>query len=237
MHWTVADQQQNVVTTDANQNVSTETSREVTLDINGAYKNGKRYRLDQVRTARALDLPMQTITISELNSRHRHLRGLPFQQFENAIPKILIGLAHSHQLPSAIRKGGAVEPTAYETKLGWVIFGPQGSNNTHEDPQRLLHYHEVNNSLRITTSPKTSASDYQLTLSSPMTMLALGRFFTHRQSELALSSRPEYFEAQTKCPFPIVTRWLEDAILQYCEKCHTMKGMVIFIKIKLIATC
>lgn len=109
---------------------TSERSQVVAFEISGVGQNAKRYSMRQVRTTKSLGLPTQTISMNELNSRFHHLRGLPVHQYEDATPRILIGLEHADLgVPSSVRQG-PVGPIAYKTRLGWVVFGSQDHLST-----------------------------------------------------------------------------------------------------------
>ncbi|XP_070497241.1 uncharacterized protein [Chironomus tepperi] len=87
-------------------------------------ERGKKFPLYGVRTVEQLDLAPQTVVASELQERFKHLRGVPLPSFENAQPKLLIGLKNVSFLTSMSCINGADdEPVAIKTKLGWTVFG------------------------------------------------------------------------------------------------------------------
>lgn len=63
-----------------------EPSREVSLGISGVGPNRVRYEMQDVRTVHKLNLPMQTVALSQVDERHRHLCGLPIAEYRNATP-------------------------------------------------------------------------------------------------------------------------------------------------------
>lgn len=108
---------------------SSEPSRVVSVQISGTGANKTRHQMNNVRTKRSLNLPMQSINMCDLDSRYRHLRHLPVDQYTNATPQMLIGLEHADLgAPSTTRMGPVGSPIACKTKLGWVIFGRQGTD-------------------------------------------------------------------------------------------------------------
>ncbi|XP_070500468.1 uncharacterized protein [Chironomus tepperi] len=87
-------------------------------------KRGKKFPLNGVRTVDQLDLASQTVVATELQERFKHLRGVPLPSFENAQPKLLIGLKNVSFLTTMSCNNGADdEPVAIKTKLGWTVFG------------------------------------------------------------------------------------------------------------------
>lgn len=96
----------------------------MSIGIASQLPSGKRYQLDDVRTVSTLNLPLQTIDCQEVISKYPHLRDIPFQEYCNAVPKILIGIDNwklcTH---SEVREGRWKEPVASKTRLGWTIHG------------------------------------------------------------------------------------------------------------------
>lgn len=132
-----------------NDHSRTTQSREVKLKISGA-STGSSFDLNNVCTIDKLNLPMQSFSFSPNDVRHEHLRDLPITNYQQAMPKILIGLDNSHlgaARKTRISKHGG--PIAALTPLGWVIYGRQtdgfGESTT-------LHCCEVNE--RIETIEK-----------------------------------------------------------------------------------
>lgn len=101
-------------------------SKMVSLAITGAARGCARFNLVDVCTVRHLDLPTQSVVLSLSDARHEHLRGLPIATYENATPKILIGLDHCH-LGAATKTiiGPHGGPIAAKTSLGWIVYGRQ----------------------------------------------------------------------------------------------------------------
>lgn len=57
-----------------------------------------------------------------------HLRGLPIDEYTNAVPRILIGGDHySLTVPLEVREGELHDPVATRTRLGWVVSGPMNT--------------------------------------------------------------------------------------------------------------
>ncbi|XP_070499399.1 uncharacterized protein [Chironomus tepperi] len=87
-------------------------------------KRGKKFPLYGVRTVDQLDLASQTVVAAELQERFKYLKGIPLPSYENAQPKLLIGLKNVSFLASMSCINGADdEPVAIKTKLGWTVFG------------------------------------------------------------------------------------------------------------------
>lgn len=111
-------------------------SRRVSLKISGR-ENDRQFQLSDVRTVSKLNLPVQTICKADLALKHTHLRDVPFLDFKNAVPGILIGIDHwKLSMPTEIREASASEPAATKTKLGWVVHGHhnhQNASNIHQN--------------------------------------------------------------------------------------------------------
>ncbi|XP_062714110.1 uncharacterized protein LOC134290901 [Aedes albopictus] len=85
-----------------------ENSKQLRLDISGVDK-GKRLNLDDVRTVKKLALP----------------------GYENALPRLLIGVNNLHlTVPLKVKEGSFNEPVATKTRLGWCIYGGNGSSTS-----------------------------------------------------------------------------------------------------------
>ncbi|XP_062706264.1 uncharacterized protein LOC134287709 [Aedes albopictus] len=102
------------------------TSRQVSLQISGS-SNDTKFVLGDVRTVEGLALPTQTLQYGELARRYPHLEGLPIKDYEQAVPRILIGMDNVHlSVPLRRRERGTREPIAAKTRLGWTVFGCVG---------------------------------------------------------------------------------------------------------------
>ncbi|XP_062703806.1 uncharacterized protein LOC134286238 [Aedes albopictus] len=89
----------------------------------------ERFKLSDARTVAALNLPKQNLQMDEMASRFKHLRDVPMASFQNAEPKVLIGLRNLELLvPIESRVGRPNEPIAVRSVLGWTIYGPSGMN-------------------------------------------------------------------------------------------------------------
>ncbi|XP_062698658.1 uncharacterized protein LOC134284186 [Aedes albopictus] len=106
-------------------------SRQINLEITGA-DGGKRLPLVNVRTVGRLDLPLQTLNYNKLATRFTHLKRLPIRSYENAAPRLLIGLSNLQlAVPLKCREGRVNEPVATKTRLGWTVFGNMTESNMH----------------------------------------------------------------------------------------------------------
>lgn len=104
-------------------------SRRVSVKISGVHANATVYDLHNVRTVTDLALPYQTISSNWLTT-YKHFEGLPITTYDNARPRILIGLQYSKLMVSQKTVEGLwSEPIACKTRLGWVVQGPDGCSN------------------------------------------------------------------------------------------------------------
>ncbi|XP_044570182.1 uncharacterized protein LOC123257019 [Drosophila ananassae] len=98
---------------------------------------------------------------------------LPMKPYENAVPKLLIGLDHGHLgLPLKTRRFASEGPYAAATELGWVVFGPvEGRRDTpsprscllttslDDNVERIVEdYFEIEN-FGVKAAPAAAASD------------------------------------------------------------------------------
>ncbi|XP_075157943.1 uncharacterized protein LOC142231210 [Haematobia irritans] len=112
-------------------------SMKIMIEISG--ENGRRVKLN-ICTVESLNLPAQSLDYGKLSQRYRHLRQLPIKSYEDAVPKLLIGLNHFDLGVSIqIREGAQHEPVAVRTKLGWLIYGTMAEpENT---SKHFLNFH------------------------------------------------------------------------------------------------
>lgn len=102
-----------------------EKSRTVCLSL--SHENQRPYELRNVRTVKELTLPSQSLDVSWLSSKYPHLRGIPVQSYETAVPRLLVGIDNIRlTVPLKTKEGRPNEPVAVKTRLGWCIYGGQG---------------------------------------------------------------------------------------------------------------
>ncbi|XP_055632531.1 uncharacterized protein LOC129773008 [Toxorhynchites rutilus septentrionalis] len=101
-------------------------SQEITFKISGA-AGGKFFRVQSARTVSELKLPVQSLKPQQLSLQYPHLIGLPIAGYDDAIPRVLIGLDQLNlSMPLKCREGRKGEPIATKTRLGWCIYGGSG---------------------------------------------------------------------------------------------------------------
>ena len=115
---------------------SIEMSTVVNVCISG--DNNKKYLLKDVYGVTNLNLPMQTLGADDI--RGLNMSNANIKLYNNAIPKILIGLDNCQLgLPVEANKFVKHGPIAAKTALGWVIFGPTKQNVKSVSSCLLLH--------------------------------------------------------------------------------------------------
>ncbi|XP_055614781.1 uncharacterized protein LOC129761103 [Toxorhynchites rutilus septentrionalis] len=109
----------------ANTSRTEKSSMSVSISISGEGK-GRKHHIVGARTVESLNLPTQSFNLEEAVKRFAYLKYLPLQSYQNATPRILIGLDHlSLALPLKIREGDGSGPVAAKTRLGWCVYGQQ----------------------------------------------------------------------------------------------------------------
>nr|XP_040219656.2 uncharacterized protein LOC120947904 [Anopheles coluzzii] len=97
--------------------------------------------MSEVHTVKELALPKQTMHMTRLAANYAHLRGLPVDSYEEAMPRVLIGVDNCRlSQPLKSVEGKCDEPVASKTRLGWVVYGPcTNVRFTPESQRSLLH--------------------------------------------------------------------------------------------------
>lgn len=114
-------------------------SQNVAVNISGQQSGCEQFKLRNVQTVKNIKLPTQTVNRTALHTSCPHLRGVPFSEFVNAKPKILIGLEHHHLgIPVDVRYSPSDQRyVATKTALGWVVYG---SNGDTQDTEAIVMY-------------------------------------------------------------------------------------------------
>lgn len=119
-----------------------ETSEVVNFEISGEYSGTSKdspakYSMNSVNVVDELNLPEQSLNIDQLKQRFDHLRNLPIQGFEKAVPTLLIGVKHAKlAVPLKTIESNSDGPIATKSRLGWSVHGSTSSSskgyvNTH----------------------------------------------------------------------------------------------------------
>ena len=113
----------------------------VDFDVAPVSKPDERYTIRGAFTSPQLALAEKSYPIESLQTRYRHLRGLPLASFENVAPLLLIGSDHNHLLAATgpVRLGPAGSPAAVPTVLGWALQGPDGLLLGQQSSVQCLH--------------------------------------------------------------------------------------------------
>ncbi|XP_055622791.1 uncharacterized protein LOC129766295 [Toxorhynchites rutilus septentrionalis] len=109
----------------------------VKLHVAARHHEARKFSLEDVRTVSQLMLPRQTLNLDELRRLYPHLKGLPIESYQDARPRILIGMKHAQLgLSLKSREGKLGQPIAMKTRLGWTVCG--GLCN--EETPNMFHY-------------------------------------------------------------------------------------------------
>lgn len=111
---------------------SSEPSQLVEMEVSAVDCDTPKYKLNEVRTVKHIDLPLQTLNIASLQRSHRSIKKLPICSYENAQPLLLIGLNNSFLgAPIQTSFGSSWNgPIAMKTKLGWMVYGQTTVNSS-----------------------------------------------------------------------------------------------------------
>ncbi|XP_062716865.1 uncharacterized protein LOC109416846 [Aedes albopictus] len=100
-------------------------SQIVSITISGEDKQ-QRYKLVGAQTVESLNLPRQSFHYDKAVKRFEYLKNLPLRSYENATPRILIGVDNLQlAVPLKVREGDRSGPVAAKTRLGWCVYGQQ----------------------------------------------------------------------------------------------------------------
>ncbi|XP_036329145.1 uncharacterized protein LOC118741318 [Rhagoletis pomonella] len=101
-------------------NKTTEKSRKVTVELRGPDATHT-FAIKNVRTIRNLNLPTQSFD----KSKYNHLKTVPFSNYTDVRPDLLLGLDNSFLgIARDVVDNGPEQPIAAKTKLGWMVYGP-----------------------------------------------------------------------------------------------------------------
>ncbi|XP_055542826.1 uncharacterized protein LOC129728414 [Wyeomyia smithii] len=119
-----------------------ETSSEcVNLHISSYGEQRKKYKLSLVHTVESLKIRPQTLRYADIQAKYPYLAGLPIASYENAYPRILIGVDNlSVGNVQKSREGRIQEPIAIKMRIGWTIYGKCA---TEDKIEHSVNYHSV----------------------------------------------------------------------------------------------
>ncbi|XP_036322198.1 uncharacterized protein LOC118736217 [Rhagoletis pomonella] len=115
------------------------------------------FTLNDVRTVKKLDLPAQTLVMSEMSNKYKHLKGLPVESYKDVVPQIIIGVNNKHvAMPLKFREGKSHEPAATKTRLGWTVYGTVTDQDHYKNNDLQLHVCECDNNIALDKLVKES---------------------------------------------------------------------------------
>ncbi|XP_055605866.1 uncharacterized protein LOC129754035 [Uranotaenia lowii] len=201
----------------------------------------KMYRLNNVRTVEKLLLPSQSMDYEYLKNIYPHLRGLPVKGYAKVTPSMIIGIEHATLLTSLkIREGGANDPIATKTRLGWCVFGKQliGSQaietvsvhceaescdrELHELIRRLLKVEESRAEGHVTDSEKRALAILEATTRRVDGRFETGLLFKHPEqrfpNSFSMAERRLQSLEKRLAKDPFLENKIREQIQQYLEK-------------------
>lgn len=96
----------------------------VSFAIRGEYEGAKKIHVTNVRTIEKLALPSQSMSSDRLIEKYPQLENIEISEYENAQPRILIGLDNTRLMkPLQCVNCDAEDVCAMKTQLGWVVYG------------------------------------------------------------------------------------------------------------------
>lgn len=135
-------------------------SQLIDLEISGIGSNDPKYKMNGVRSVKNIDLPLQTLKLTELHNSYRMIKKLPIAQYENARPMVLIGLNHSFlgaPMKAFVEKNWT-GPVVVKTKLGWVVYGPYEAEDSRVNPR--FHHIDISAIPREDENLEKKIDDY-----------------------------------------------------------------------------
>lgn len=116
--------------------------------------------MKNVRNIKELQLPVQTMIARDLVSKYSHLAVIPLQDYNDAVPRLIIGMRNCNLgLALEYREGKADEPRATRTHLGSVIHGVKEQANRSETIFPSYHIRECAENNRLDGKMNSSTTD------------------------------------------------------------------------------
>ncbi|KAJ6639456.1 hypothetical protein Bhyg_12201 [Pseudolycoriella hygida] len=110
-------------------------------------KDAIKYHFKDVKTVDDLEIPVQRLNKSELVATFPYLRDVPFEDYENGLAGILIGLNNPKiGIPLEIVESTESGPIATRARIGWTVHGPTYKSETMSEDEvepLSLNYHSV----------------------------------------------------------------------------------------------
>ncbi|XP_059058147.1 uncharacterized protein LOC131851643 [Achroia grisella] len=105
----------------------------VNFNIKGCHTD-EIHQVRQARSIKDLQLARQSIYPKNINEFSYLSDLVPFLCYDDAQPKIVIGIDNWHlTIPQCVRNGTKSQPAAIRTALGWVLFGFRSSRTSPVD--------------------------------------------------------------------------------------------------------
>lgn len=102
-------------------------ARIVSVEVQGAFRNSKFYKLNGVPAVETLGLRSYSIDFDGIRKQWPHLRKMAGRNMFNAKPQIIIGLDNQRLIANDLTLEGPPDaPTATRCPLGWVLGGKFG---------------------------------------------------------------------------------------------------------------
>lgn len=117
-----------------------EKSEKINFSIAGSYYGAKKFEHCTAFTVESLNLPKQTLNSLQLKRDYSYLQNIPFHSYNQAKPKILIGLDNwDLGIPIRVKEGSKHQPIAAKCRLGWTVFAYK--TDTITNLWNNVHYH------------------------------------------------------------------------------------------------
>ncbi|XP_075157655.1 uncharacterized protein LOC142230922 [Haematobia irritans] len=110
----------------------------VNLSISGENSFNTQYEISKVYLVKNLELPTQSFSGDDKD--HSHLSDIPINGYKKVKPQMILSLTHAYltvplETPRCTINSG---PIAVKTRLGWVVYGPTGSDSEYT-VKRIFH--------------------------------------------------------------------------------------------------
>ncbi|XP_073813433.1 uncharacterized protein [Musca autumnalis] len=122
-----------------NGHCSSQQSETVEVSISGTQNECVKYKISNIFLIKNLELPTQSFALNGLKCSS-DLSKLPIENYFNIKPQMILSLTHAFltvpiDVPMCPDDNG---PIAVKTRLGWVVYGPCGTESEHLT-KRVLH--------------------------------------------------------------------------------------------------
>ncbi|XP_073816888.1 uncharacterized protein [Musca autumnalis] len=122
-----------------NGHCSSQQSETVEVSISGTQDDCVKYKISNIFLIKNLELPTQSFALNGLKCSS-DLSKLPIENYFNIKPQMILSLTHAFltvpiDVPMCPDDNG---PIAVKTRLGWVVYGPCGTESEHLTKRVLL---------------------------------------------------------------------------------------------------